>query len=235
MKPAEAAVMEAADRFELEVTDNTIAGWSWGEGPAVMLLHGWGSRGSRLSTFVGPLIEAGFRAVTFDAPAHGDSTGWTTTGIYYSRTLLEVVDHVGPLHAVVTHSMGGWAASLAFRQGLKADRAVFISPPADMKYYSLLFAEQTGFTAKVQERAERRLEAMTGVTWSQLTTEAVYSGHELPLLVIHDRNDPVTPLQQGERVHHAWSGSEFMVTENLGHRRIVTDPGVIDRVVSFLT
>jgi pimeloyl-ACP methyl ester carboxylesterase len=235
VKPVEQKVMDSADPFELEIEGNTIACWSWGAGPAVLLLHGWGSRGSRMTDFVEPLIDAGFRVVSFDAPAHGDSTGRTTTGIYYSRALLKVAAHIGGPHAIVAHSMGGWVASLAFRQGLRADRAVFISSPDDMKYYSILFAEQTGFSMKVQEKAERRLEIETGVEWSQLSADNVYGGHDFPLLVIHDRDDPVSALEQGENVHRAWKGSELIVTEGLGHRRIITDPAVISRAVAFLT
>lgn len=234
VKSSEKSVMEAADRSECEVAGNTIVCWTWGEGPAVLLLHGWGSRGSRMAAFVEPLLEAGFRVMTFDAPAHGDSTGKTTTGIYYSRALLNVAEQIDGLQAVVSHSMGGWVTSLALNQGLDLERAVFISSPDDMKYYSTLFAQQTGFTTKVQERAERRLEIETGMDWSQLGADAVYGGHDFPLLVIHDRDDPVSPLQHGENVHHAWKGSELMVTEGLGHRRIVTDPEVISRVVEFL-
>lgn len=236
MKPSERPVMEEADRFSLEVEGNTIEGWSWGQaGSTILLLHGWGSRGSRLSSFVGPLREAGFRVATFDGPAHGSSTGKTTTGIYYSRALAAVAEHLGGADGIVTHSMGGWVASLGLARGISLERAVYIAPPDDMKYYSTMFAHQTGFSMKVQERAERRLEIETGVDWSQLRVENVYGGHDLPLLVIHDRDDPVTPLEQGEAVHRAWAGSELMVTEGLGHRRIVTDREVIARTVAFLT
>jgi len=235
VKPAEQTVLVRAEPFELQIGGNTIACWSWGDGPTIMLLHGWGSRGSRMTAFVEPLTRAGFRVVTFDAPAHGDSTGNTTTGIYYSRALLKVAAHVGELFAVVAHSMGGWVASLAFNRELKADRAVFIASPDNMKYYSILFAEQTGFSIKVQEMAEKKLEVETDVEWSQLTAENVYGGHDFPLLVIHDRDDPVSALEQGENVHRAWNDSELVVTEGLGHRRIITDPEVIARVVEFLT
>jgi len=234
VKSAEKKTMDLADRFECDVAGNTLVCWSWGEGPTVLLLHGWGSRGSRLAAFVKPLLEAGFRVVAFDAPAHGDSTGKTTTGIYYSRALLNVAEQIEGLRAIVAHSMGGWVASLAFNQGLEVDRAVFISSPDDMKYYSTIFAEQTGFTMKVQERVERKLEIKTGVDWSRLGPDAVYGGHDFPLLVIHDRDDPISPLKQGENVHRAWKGSELMVTEGLGHRRIITDPAVISRSVAFL-
>src|SRR5687768_6915442 len=52
-----------------------VAAWSWGEGPAVLLVHGWESRAAQLGAFVAPLVENGFSAVAFDAPAHGQSPG----------------------------------------------------------------------------------------------------------------------------------------------------------------
>src|SRR5215468_8096629 len=57
----------------------TIATWSWGEGPTVLLVHGWGSRGARLHSFVEPLVAAGYRVVAFDAPGHGDTAGRTSS------------------------------------------------------------------------------------------------------------------------------------------------------------
>jgi alpha-beta hydrolase superfamily lysophospholipase len=36
--------------------------------PTVVLVHGWGSRASRLSALAAALVEAGFRAVAYDAP-----------------------------------------------------------------------------------------------------------------------------------------------------------------------
>ncbi len=173
--------------------------------------------------------------MAFDAPAHGDSEGKRTTGVYYARAVRGVAERVGELHGIVTHSMGGWVASLALQQGLRTERAVFIAPPHDMKYYSDQFARHAGFTIAVQERAERNLESETGVPWSHLGPDDIYGGHDIPLLVIHDRDDPVSPVEQGRMVHEAWAGSELYLTRGLGHRRIVADPAVIARVVEFIT
>src|SRR5262245_33403196 len=75
LTPTMRAVLDRAQPFQVEVEGQRIVGWSWGEGPAVYLVHGWGSRGGRLSAYVQPLVDAGFRVVAFDALAHGDSGG----------------------------------------------------------------------------------------------------------------------------------------------------------------
>ncbi len=45
---------------------------TWGEGPTVLLAHGWSGRGSQMGCFAEPLVDAGYRVVAFDAPGHGD-------------------------------------------------------------------------------------------------------------------------------------------------------------------
>jgi predicted alpha/beta-fold hydrolase len=49
--------------------------WTWGEGPSVLLAHGWGGHSGRLTPFVRPLVEKGFSVVAFDAPGHGSAPG----------------------------------------------------------------------------------------------------------------------------------------------------------------
>lgn len=50
-----------------------IAGESWGDGPAVYLVHGWGGCRAHLGVFVKPLVEAGNRVIAFDLPSHNAS------------------------------------------------------------------------------------------------------------------------------------------------------------------
>src|SRR5690349_14362414 len=45
--------------------------WSFGDGPPVYLVHGWGGRADQLSPLVWPLVESGHKVVLFDGPGHG--------------------------------------------------------------------------------------------------------------------------------------------------------------------
>ena len=67
-----------------------LAATAWGKGPTVLLAHGWESRGTHWGAFVPPLVEAGFRAVAVDAPAHGDSPGRRANVLQYGLSLVEV-------------------------------------------------------------------------------------------------------------------------------------------------
>src|SRR5688572_13678689 len=75
----EAAVLSAAREDAVEVGGRRVRTWTWGDGPTVLLVHGWGGRGSQLAAFVEPLLAHGLSVTAFDAPAHGDSDGRQAT------------------------------------------------------------------------------------------------------------------------------------------------------------
>jgi hypothetical protein len=56
-----------------------------------------------------------------------------------------------------------------------------------------------------------------------------------PLLVVHDENDREVPIASGELVASAWPGAVLERTRGLGHRRILRDRRVIERVAEFAT
>src|SRR5689334_15618341 len=71
--------LAGADRFALRVGGAELRGFRRGDGPAVLLVHGWGGRGGQLAAFTQPLVAAGCAVIGFDAPAHGASGGRVAT------------------------------------------------------------------------------------------------------------------------------------------------------------
>jgi hypothetical protein len=65
--------VSAGEPVEATWSGHRIAGESWGDGPAVYLVHGWGGCRAHLGVFVKPLVEAGHRVIAFDLPSHNDS------------------------------------------------------------------------------------------------------------------------------------------------------------------
>ena len=54
-------------------------------------------------------------------------------------------------------------------------------------------------------------------------------------LIVHDRDDTMTPVAEAEAIAAAWVDSRLLVTSRLGHRRLLRDPTVIAEVVDFVT
>jgi pimeloyl-ACP methyl ester carboxylesterase len=216
------------------VEGRSIAAWSWGNGPAVYLVHGWGGRGGQLAAFGPPLVRAGHTVVTFDAPGHGASPGARSSLLDFASALHEVVRAFGPAHGVIAHSLGSAATALALGQGLRARRVVFIAPPAEPAEWTRRLAQRLGMSPEalrlMQERSERRL----GFRWSDLDVRRLAARLSVPLLVIHDREDAHVSHADGEAIVASWPDARLVTTHGLGHHRILRHHRVVEEAVSFV-
>jgi pimeloyl-ACP methyl ester carboxylesterase len=237
LTPEQREAVERARPFTVRAGGTRIAAWIWGEGggPVVYLVHGWGSRGARLAAFVPPLLAAGYQVVTHDAPGHGASDGRLSSMPQFARTLMAVVDAVGPAAGVITHSMGGSATTLAIHWGLRIPRAVFVAPAADPPAWVGRFALTLGMRADTVARMKARSERRIGLSWEALHVPTMAYRMEVPLLIVHDSDDDVVPLSEGEAIAQAWPGAELIRTEGLGHKLVVRAPAVVVRAVEFVT
>ena len=230
----EEKLLLSATPFRLKAEGHELSAWSWGDGPTVLLQHGWSSRGSHLGAFVRPLLDAGFSVVTYDAPAHGQSPGRKTNGFEISRIVLQLTRQLNGVHAVIAHSLGCSASAFAMRDGAPVGRAVFLNPPAEMETYATLFGDSLGFPPEVIERMKAGFEAGTHLQWTDFEPENLARGQRAPLLVISDRNDRKVPWQGGRDIAAAWPDGRHHATTGLGHVRVLKAPAVIEQAVNFV-
>jgi pimeloyl-ACP methyl ester carboxylesterase len=135
---------------------------------------------------------------------------------------------------VIAHSVGATVAARALYEGLDAVAAVFVSPAADLAGPATRFTATLGFSRTVGEAMRRRIEARVGQPFSAFDVATLAPAVSLPLLVIHDRGDAVVPWQHGRAIVRAWPGAGLLMTDGLGHRRILRDPDVIAAAVAHL-
>lgn len=230
----ERALLESGRFREVWLQGRRLATWSWGEGPTVLLVHGWGGHAARLASFVAPLREAGFGVVAFDAPAHGSSDGVFASLPEFAAAVRAVAEEHAPLAGLVAHSMGGAAATLAMRDGLPVPRAVFLAPPEDPERYSVRFANYLKVSDGVRDGMKARLLARYGITWDDIRLSRCAPSLSCRLLVFHDRGDFRVPLRDGLAIVSAWPGAELVVTRGFGHHKILRHPDVVSRAVRFL-
>jgi pimeloyl-ACP methyl ester carboxylesterase len=227
--------LRSARESTLAFRTGELALYRWGEGPSVLLLHGWGGRASQLGAFVEPLADAGFGVLAIDAPAHGRSPGRATSIFEIVDALLTLDRRHGPFAAAITHSFGGMCLGVAVERGLRVERAALISAPAGMAFLLERFASIVQAPEAVVDRFEQRLMHRFGEDLrASIDTEQVAARMRIPALIVHDADDRDVPLEQGERVAAAWPGAELVRTEGLGHSRILRSPQVLGRVVAFV-
>ncbi len=231
---ADEAYLATGRRFAVRSDGQELAAWEWGEGPTVVLVHGWGSRAGRLSAMAGALAGSGFRVVAYDGPAHGRSTGRVASLPEFARALRAVGDAVGPVYGLVGHSLGAAAATLALRDGLAAQRVVLVAAPADVIRFSTAFADNLRLPAETRATMRRNLETRLQTRWDELHLPTIARSLGAKALLIHDRDDQDVPYSHGVELAGAWPGARLMATGGLGHRAILRDPAVIREAVAFL-
>lgn len=234
---SEKRALESAEINHLQIQGHSIATYSWGQKgkPTVLLVHGWSGRGTQLGSFVPPLLDAGYRVLSFDAPAHGKSSGRQTNLYKVADTLLALQSHYGSFDSTITHSFGGPCLAIAIQRGFSTKRMVCISPPAT----TLSLVEKFIATLHIPDKAGihlvKRIENTFGKKiWDEISMVNTVKELPVPGMLIHDSNDADIPWQEGFAVAQAWKNAHFIKTSGLGHRRILRDANVIEAAVRFI-
>ena len=225
----------ACDSFELD--GHSIATYAWGDParqPYVLFAHGWSSHGTRFLDWVPRLREAGYAVVAFDQPAHGRSTGERTNLPDFAATLMAVGAKFGPAAALVAHSLGGAAASVALAHGLQAERIVLIAPAADPEAATERFARMIRLPQRLWRALIASFERSVGVAFDDLQAHRNAPCIARPALIVHDVEDREVPWSEGERYARYWPDSHLLSTQGLGHNRIAGDASVIAAALRFL-
>lgn len=220
-------------RFTLRDGGPDLAVWDWGEGPTVLLAHGWSGCAAQMSAFVAPLVRAGYFVAALDLPAHGASAGTHATVTEMAEALVRAGRRLGPVHAVIAHSLGGAAAAIALQRGLRANRAVLLAAPAGMPPFARRFAAAMGLGPRgsdaMAEEMDRRVGGAESIDLTRLG-RAQTSG----LLLLHDPADREVPFAESERIAAAWPGARLRPVPGRGHSRMLKDPEVVRAAVEFV-
>jgi pimeloyl-ACP methyl ester carboxylesterase len=227
-----------ARRHMLPFGRGHLAVCEWGAGPAVLMVHGWGSHATHMGRMVAPLVRAGFRVVSFDAPAHGESSGRATDLVQFASAIAAVAAYAGPLHGVLAHSFGASMAMYAWRDwGVEPERMVLLSSFKHCNWFVDAFGEHAALTPNVLSRVRDRLVRLYGgrLDWSRMSVTDMVRAMDFPALIVHDENDDEIPFEHGLSLAAASKLASFSATRGQGHHLVVRNPEVIRSVVRFLS
>jgi pimeloyl-ACP methyl ester carboxylesterase len=212
--------------------------WSFGEGPAILLAHGWSGYAAQFDAWIEPLVSAGHRVVLFDAPAHGGSGGRQTNIMDMAGAIQHVAGLYGPVHAIVAHSFGAPATLFALRHGLKVDRLVLMAAPLSLTKFSLFLAHVLGLPLSVRGRMQRNMERKLQFRWDETETDTVLAdlvaARGLDVLLVHDKRDREVPFASAERIAAAVPSAQLHATEGNGHTRLLRNGAVIAEAARFV-
>jgi pimeloyl-ACP methyl ester carboxylesterase len=200
----------------------------------ILLVHGWSGRGTQLVKIADALLEKGYSTISFDAPAHGKSGTKTTLMLEFIESILEVEKANGPFEFAVGHSLGGMSILNAIKKGLQVNKAVVIGSGNSVINIVNTFVEKIGLPNKVAVLMRNNFEKKYHFEMESFSAYIAAKEVKIPVLVIHDNDDDDIPVSEAHHLAENLTNKEILITNNLGHRKILGDTTVISKIVEFL-
>ena len=200
----------------------------------ILLVHGWSGRATQFYKIAPALAKMGFKVYTFTAPAHGSSTDNQTHMLEFTDCITYLDNKYGPFEAIVAHSIGGAATLNAIKQGVKTKKVVLLGVPGYIKDIVVDFCNRLQLNDKVQNMIIKHLKEKYADDYEQFSTTRLAEQMNIPALIIHDTEDNDVDVAFARENHRIWKQSEYMETNGLGHRLILSDINVINRIKEFV-
>ena len=200
----------------------------------VLLIHGWSGRGTQLYKIADKLLENGFMTISFDAPAHGESTGKTTMMHEFVIAAKEIEKKYGPFEIAIGHSLGGMAVLNSIKQGLQLKKAITIGAGDIITDIIVAFLHKLELKPTMVHKIKQHFYKKFREDIDDYS--ACTSANEvlIPTLVIHDTEDKDVLVSCAHHIRQNLKQGELLITNRLGHRRILKDSNVINRIIEFI-
>lgn len=206
--------------------------YTWGEGPAVYVQHGWDGSAADFAALTAALVARGVSVVAIDAPGHGSAPGSRSNLVLLAQALQEAIAAGGPARAVVGHSLGASAVGVAAADGATVGRVVLVAPYTDVGGWFAALGSLGG--ARLRDEVFGAVRRVAGRDVRELGLTHTADALPGPVLVLHDRDDRQAPYADAAALVAAHPRLRLRSTRGLGHRRILSDPAIVEEVVAFV-
>ncbi len=213
-----------------------IVVYHYGQGEKkILLVHGWSGRGTQLVKFADRFVKAGYSIISFDAPAHGKSSGKTTLMPEFIACILQLEKQYGPFEAAIGHSLGGMSLLNAAKRGLKIGKLVSIGSGDIIQDIIDEFIARLQLKPEIGNRMRNHFESKSNEKMDNYSSYRAARETKIPVLIIHDENDPEVPVKCAYHIHENLPHGTLVITKGLGHRKILGNAEVIDKTFEFVT
>lgn len=201
--------------------------------PLILLIHGWESNSARWEALV-EYLEDTFRYVALDAPSLGMSYGKNLSVKNYQEVIDLALTTFKP-QFVVGHSLGAFALfqQIGERNYPWLEKVVIMGAFDRFEvilshYYNLL-----GYSKRVREAYRDYFQRLINKPLSSYSSTEASKAVHIPVLCIHDKEDPQISYQEAEYFHQALMQKKNMLvsTVNLGHS--LQDEAVFKTIQTF--
>lgn len=201
----------------------------------ILLSHGWSGRGTQLAVMAEELVNHGYSVVSFDAPAHGKAPGKWSMMPFFIETIHFLNKEYGPFEAAIGHSLGGMSTLRAVKEGLQLNKLIIIGTANSVTRITREFAHHMNMNEKVAKKMKQYFDVKFGEDMDHYSGAVSAKDVHIPTLIIHDEYDVDVHIGAAYEIMENLEKGELFVTEDLGHRRILGDQNVINKIIDFLS
>lgn len=200
----------------------------------VLLIHGWCGRSTQLYRIADKLLEHGYMTISYDAPAHGNSKGKKSSMPEFVAAIHFINEKFGPFDAAIGHSLGGMSLYTAVVQGFKINSIVSIGAGDSISDIMENFIYDLGLSPIIAKKLKQHYDKKYFEDVDNYSSSKQAKFIDTPALVVHDSFDSDVPVSCAYQIRQSLKNGKILITNGLGHTKILRDQKTINRIVSFI-
>jgi esterase/lipase len=236
MKPHQLEFLNQADeQFKIDYAGKKVQAYRWGNGSKkVLLLHGWQSHSYWWRYVINRLSKEEFTIFSLDAPGHGLSEGDFLNLPHYSGLIEQFITEQKSLHAILTHSFGGFASVYTLHRlpHLSVTKMVVMAAPGEVEFFFLYYQRLLRLSKRTIRLINDYFEKYIGHPPSYFKMKEFSKSLSLQGLIIHDTEDKEAPYQTAIDMNEVWKNTTLITTTGLGHN--LKSKELVEQVAMFV-
>lgn len=244
LRPPHKTLMKKAAKHEILVNEfrnntNKIAMkyYVWGSSDrTIMLVHGWDAMALDFYKMIPALVEAGYRVIAIDGPAHGGSEGETSNLLHFKEAMVQLIEKVGVPYGIIGHSMGGGASAyLLMEHEIIVNRLVMLTIPiASKRFFDQVF-EMLKVPEKMQKIFFKGMEEEFNMPVERMDLairkEKIKADK---IMLMYDEDDEIVSLKDIKHYLSLHPEIQSYNAKGAGHNNIIRNAKVIEEIKKFL-
>ena len=229
------AFYEKGTKRKINVEGATFYTYTYGNGPLILMLHGWCGNAARWRVYVNELVSSGYKVMVVDAPGHGTAPGRFLSIFLYAKGIKAILTSEKKWYGVITHSIAGLTAITAIGNSEKKyhpSKFIMMNTFANATTVLERFSGCLGIPEKVIIGTKELLSNYLDFPLKEYCICRQYNNINTKGLLIYDTNDRIVPQREAEYIIDTIKQLQTLKTEGLGHTLRSND--VVKAVIGFM-
>ncbi len=234
---SEKKCLKHALKEDLIFKNQTIKTYQWGNNKnseKILLVHGWSGRATQFRTII-ETLENNCHIISFDAPAHGLSTG-SKCSMLDMTEIMSLLIEKHKIKKVIGHSLGGAACVYGkIHSNLTIQKIVLIAAPSNASNMLDDFVQKINGGIKTKKYIEQEVNRHFNKDLDYFFGQKIITPTNFcETLAIHDRDDTDVRYENVLIFKQLINHIKIYSTSSLGHTKILRDKTVIAEIKKFL-